>query len=99
MHYDPSGAGAFNSVEGHIMRDVNYGWLIRSLHATGASMFFLAVYLHILRGIYYGSFQAPPEVVRLWGCRIYLGLIAHPVLGYVLTWGLMDVLGAKVVTN
>ena len=61
MHYDPSAAGAFSSVEQHIMRDVNYGWLIRFIHANGASMFFVAVYLHILRNIYYGSYKAPRE--------------------------------------
>ena len=99
MHYDPSGAGAFNSVEQHIMRDVNYGWLIRYLHATGASMFFLAVYIHILRGIYYGSFKAPREVLWLMGCVIYVLMMATAFLGYVLPWGQMSFWGAKVITN
>jgi ubiquinol-cytochrome c reductase cytochrome b subunit len=99
MHYNPSGVGAFTSVEGHIMRDVNYGWLIRSIHATGASMFFLAVYLHILRGIYYGSFKAPREVLWLLGCVIYVLMMATAFMGYVLPWGQMSFWGAKVITN
>jgi ubiquinol-cytochrome c reductase cytochrome b subunit len=99
MHYDPSGAGAFNSVEQHIMRDVNYGWLIRGLHANGASMFFLAVYLHISRGIYYGSFKAPREVLWLLGCLIYVLMMATAFMGYVLPWGQMSFWGAKVITN
>jgi quinol-cytochrome oxidoreductase complex cytochrome b subunit len=99
MHYDPSGAGAFNSVEQHIMRDVNYGWLIRGLHANGASMFFLAVYLHIGRGIYYGSFKAPREVLWLLGCIIYVLMMATAFMGYVLPWGQMSFWGAKVITN
>ncbi|MBA3810410.1 MAG: cytochrome b N-terminal domain-containing protein [Caulobacteraceae bacterium] len=99
MHYDPSGAGAFVSVEQHIMRDVNYGWLIRGLHANGASMFFVAVYLHILRGIYYGSFKAPREVLWLLGCVIYVLMMATAFMGYVLPWGQMSFWGAKVITN
>ncbi|MGH7023023.1 MAG: cytochrome b [Caulobacteraceae bacterium] len=99
MHYDPSGAGAFVSVEGHIMRDVNYGWLIRGLHATGASMFFLAVYLHIVRGIYYGSYKAPREVLWLLGCIIYVLMMATAFMGYVLPWGQMSFWGAKVITS
>ena len=99
MHYDPSGAGAFNSVAQHIMRDVNYGWLIRGLHANGASMFFLAVYLHILRGIYYGSYKAPREVLWLLGCVIYLLMMMTAFMGYVLPWGQMSFWGAKVITN
>jgi ubiquinol-cytochrome c reductase cytochrome b subunit len=99
MHYDPSAAGAFTSVEQHIMRDVNFGWLIRGLHATGASMFFLAVYLHILRGIYYGSFKAPREVLWLLGCVIYVLMMATAFMGYVLPWGQMSFWGAKVITN
>src|SRR5471030_2738837 len=99
MHYDPSGAGAFNSVEQHIMRDVNYGWLIRGLHATGASMFFMAVYIHILRGIYYGSFKPPREVLWLLGCIIYVLMMATAFMGYVLPWGQMSFWGAKVITN
>jgi quinol-cytochrome oxidoreductase complex cytochrome b subunit len=99
MHYDPSAAGAFSSVEQHIMRDVNYGWLIRSIHANGASMFFVAVYLHILRGIYYGSYKAPREVLWLLGCVIYLLMMATAFMGYVLPWGQMSFWGAKVITN
>ncbi|HWD68524.1 MAG TPA: cytochrome b N-terminal domain-containing protein [Caulobacteraceae bacterium] len=99
MHYDPSGAGAFTSVEGHIMRDVDYGWLIRSLHANGASMFFLAVYLHMARGIYYGSYKAPREVLWLLGCVIYVLMMATAFMGYVLPWGQMSFWGAKVITN
>jgi ubiquinol-cytochrome c reductase cytochrome b subunit len=99
MHYDPSGSGAFISVEQHIMRDVNYGWLIRGLHANGASMFFLATYLHILRGIYYGSFKAPREVLWLLGCVIYFLMMMTAFMGYVLPWGQMSFWGAKVITN
>jgi len=99
MHYDPSGAGAFISVEQHIMRDVNYGWLIRGIHANGASMFFLAVYLHILRGIYYGSYKTPREVLWLLGCIIYVLMMATAFMGYVLPWGQMSFWGAKVITN
>ncbi|MBV8593322.1 MAG: cytochrome b N-terminal domain-containing protein [Caulobacteraceae bacterium] len=99
MHYDPSGAGAFVSVEQHIMRDVNYGWLIRGIHANGASMFFIAVYIHILRGIYYGSFKAPREVLWLLGCVIYVLMMATAFMGYVLPWGQMSFWGAKVITN
>ncbi|HEV2364863.1 MAG TPA: cytochrome b N-terminal domain-containing protein [Caulobacteraceae bacterium] len=99
MHYDPSAAGAFNSVEQHIMRDVNYGWLIRGIHATGASMFFLAVYIHIARGIYYGSFKPPREVLWIIGCIIYFLMMATAFMGYVLPWGQMSFWGAKVITN
>jgi ubiquinol-cytochrome c reductase cytochrome b subunit len=99
MHYDPSAAGAFSSVEQHIMRDVNYGWLIRSIHANGASMFFVAVYLHILRGMYYGSFKAPREILWLLGCVIYVLMMATAFMGYVLPWGQMSFWGAKVITS
>ncbi|MDR3509613.1 MAG: cytochrome b N-terminal domain-containing protein, partial [Caulobacteraceae bacterium] len=71
MHYDPNAGNAFNSVE-HIMRDVNHGWMIRFIHANGASMFFLAVYVHMFRGIYYGSYKAPREVLWILGVIIYL---------------------------
>ena len=98
MHFDPSGAGAFNSIQ-HIMRDVNYGWLIRDIHATGASMFFVAAYIHIFRGIYYGSFKAPREVLWLIGAAIYLAMMATAFFGYVLPWGQMSFWGAKVITN
>ncbi len=99
MHYDPTGAGAFNSVQQHIMRDVNYGWLIRSIHANGASMFFMAVYIHMLRGIYYGSFKPPREALWLLGCVIYFLMMATAFMGYVLPWGQMSFWGAKVITN
>jgi ubiquinol-cytochrome c reductase cytochrome b subunit len=99
MHYDAGGANAFLSVERGIMRDVNYGWLIRGIHANGASMFFVAVYLHILRGIYYGSYKAPREVLWLLGCVIYVLMMATAFMGYVLPWGQMSFWGAKVITN
>ncbi len=98
MHYIPSGDGAFNSVQ-HIMRDVNYGWLIRYIHANGASMFFLAVYIHMFRGIYYGSFKAPREVLWLIGATIYVVMMATAFFGYVLPWGQMSFWAAKVITN
>ena len=98
MHYDPSAANAFDSVE-HIMRDVNHGWLIRYIHANGASMFFLAVYVHMLRGVYYGSFKAPREVLWILGMIIYLLMMATAFMGYVLPWGQMSFWGATVITN
>ncbi|HUZ12865.1 MAG TPA: cytochrome b/b6 [Caulobacteraceae bacterium] len=98
MHYVASGSGAFNSVQ-HIMRDVNYGWLIRYIHASGASMFFIAVYLHMFRGIYYGSFKPPREVLWLIGALIYLTMMATAFMGYVLPWGQMSFWGAKVITS
>ncbi len=98
MHYNPSAAGAFASVE-HIMRDVNYGWLIRYMHANGASMFFIAVYIHMLRGLYYGSYKAPREVLWILGCIIYLLMMATGFMGYVLPWGQMSFHGAVVITN
>ncbi|HVZ29876.1 MAG TPA: cytochrome b N-terminal domain-containing protein [Asticcacaulis sp.] len=98
MHYTPTAAGAFDSVE-HIMRDVNYGWLIRYSHANGASMFFFAVYIHMFRGLYYGSYKAPREVLWLLGCVIYFLMIATAFMGYVLPWGQMSYYGAVVITN
>ena len=98
MHYTPSADHAFNSVE-HIMRDVNYGWLIRYTHANGASMFFIAVYIHMFRGLYYGSYKAPREVLWLLGCVIYLLMMATGFMGYVLPWGQMSFHGAVVITN
>ena len=98
MHYMPHVDEAFNSVE-HIMRDVNYGWLIRYLHANGASMFFLAVYIHMFRGLYYGSYKAPREVLWILGCVIYLLMMATAFMGYVLPWGQMSFRGAVVITN
>jgi ubiquinol-cytochrome c reductase cytochrome b subunit len=99
MHYDPSGTGAFLSVQRGIMRDVNYGWLIRGIHGNGASMFFLAVYLHIARGLYYGSYKAPREVLWLLGCVIYFLMVVTAFMGYVLPWGQMSFWAAKVITN
>jgi len=98
MHYVPNETMAFGSVE-HIMRDVNYGWLMRYLHSNGASMFFLAVYVHMLRGLYYGSFMAPREVLWILGVIIYLLMVATAFLGYVLPWGSMSFAGATVITN
>jgi ubiquinol-cytochrome c reductase cytochrome b/c1 subunit len=98
MHYTPESTMAFNSVE-HVMRDVNYGWLIRYLHSNGASMFFFAVYMHIFRGLYYGSYKAPREVLWLLGVIIYLLMMATAFMGYVLPWGQMSFWGATVITN
>jgi ubiquinol-cytochrome c reductase cytochrome b subunit len=81
------------------MRDVNYGWLIRYIHANGASMFFIAVYIHMLRGLYYGSYKAPREVLWILGCVIYLLMMATAFMGYVLPWGQMSFHGAVVITN
>jgi ubiquinol-cytochrome c reductase cytochrome b/c1 subunit len=98
MHYQPSAVEAFNSVE-HIRRNVNYGWLIRSIHAVGASMFFIACYIHIFRGLYYGSYKAPREVLWILGVLIYLVMMATAFLGYTLPWGQMSFWGATVITN
>jgi ubiquinol-cytochrome c reductase cytochrome b/c1 subunit len=98
MHYIPDASLAFGSVE-HIMRDVDYGWLIRYLHSNGASMFFLAVYVHMFRGLYYGSYKAPREVLWILGVIIYLLMMATAFMGYVLPWGSMSFAGATVITN
>ena len=98
MHYVASPTEAFNSVE-HIMRDVNYGWLIRYVHAVGASMFFFAVYIHMFRGLYYGSYKAPREVLWIIGVLTYLVMMATAFLGYTLPWGQMSFWGATVITN
>ena len=98
MHYTPHETMAFNSVE-HIMRDVNYGWLLRYLHANGASMFFIAVYIHMFRGLYYGSYKEPREVLWILGVIIYLLMMATGFMGYVLPWGQMSYWGAVVITN
>jgi ubiquinol-cytochrome c reductase cytochrome b/c1 subunit len=98
MHYTPHVDMAFASVE-HIMRDVNSGWMIRYMHANGASMFFMAVYIHIFRGMYYGSYKAPREVLWMIGVLIYLVMMATAFMGYVLPWGQMSFWGAKVITN
>lgn len=98
MHYVASADLAFNSVE-HIMRDVNYGWLLRYVHTNGASMFFIAVYVHIFRGLYYGSYKEPREVLWILGVVIFLLMMATAFMGYVLPWGQMSFWGATVITN
>ena len=98
MHYIAHADLAFESVE-HIMRDVNYGWLIRYVHANGASMFFLAVYIHIFRALYYGSYKSPREVIWIIGMIIYFLMMATAFMGYVLPWGQMSFWGATVITN
>src|SRR6202789_4254502 len=98
MNYQPNTELAFDSVQ-HIMRDVNYGWLIRYVHQNGASMFFVVVYVHIFRGIYYGSFKAPRELLWMLGVVILLLMMATAFMGYVLPWGQMSYWGATVITN
>ncbi len=98
MHYTPHVSLAFNSVE-HIMRDVNYGWLLRYIHANGASMFFIVVYVHICRGLYFGSYKAPREILWWLGLVIFLLMMATAFMGYVLPWGQMSFWGATVITN
>ena len=98
MNYTPHVTLAFDSVE-RIMRDVNFGWLIRYMHSNGASFFFIVVYIHILRGMYYGSYKAPREVLWWIGILIYLAMMATGFLGYVLPWGQMSFWGATVITN
>ncbi len=98
MHYVPHVDHAFDSVQ-RIKRDVNFGWLIQGMHANGASMFFLAVYVHMFRNLYYGSYKAPREVLWILGCVIYLLMIGTAFFGYVLPWGQMSFHGAVVITN
>jgi ubiquinol-cytochrome c reductase cytochrome b subunit len=98
MHYTPHTAHAFDSVE-RIMRDVNYGWLIRYVHMNGASMFFIVVFIHIWRGMYYGSYKAPRELLWMLGVVIFLLMMATAFMGYVLPWGQMSFWGATVITN
>jgi ubiquinol-cytochrome c reductase cytochrome b subunit len=98
MSYVPSAEEAFRSVE-YIMRDVDYGWLIRYLHSTGASAFFVVVYLHMFRGLLYGSYKAPRELVWIFGMTIYLALMAEAFMGYVLPWGQMSYWGAQVIVS
>ena len=98
MHYTPDVTLAFSSVE-HIMRDVNFGWLLRYMHANGASMFFICVYIHMLRGLYYGSYKDPREVLWILGVIIFLLMMATAFMGYVLPWGQMSFWGATVITN
>jgi ubiquinol-cytochrome c reductase cytochrome b subunit len=99
MHYYATADGAFNSVNQHIMRDVNAGWLLRYAHMNGASFFFIAVYIHIFRGLYYGSYKAPRELVWMLGLVIYLLMMATAFMGYVLPWGQMSYWGAQVITG
>ncbi|MEZ5493495.1 MAG: cytochrome bc complex cytochrome b subunit [Pseudomonadales bacterium] len=98
MSYTPTAEGAFASVE-YIMRDVDYGWIIRYMHSTGASAFFAVVYLHMFRGLLYGSYKKPRELVWLFGMLIYLCLMAEGFLGYVLPWGQMSYWGAQVIVS
>jgi ubiquinol-cytochrome c reductase cytochrome b/c1 subunit len=98
MNYTPHVSMAFDSVE-RIMRDVNYGWLLRYVHANGASMFFIVVYIHIFRSLYYGSYKAPRELLWMIGVVILLVMMATAFMGYVLPWGQMSYWGATVITN
>src|SRR6266568_4119031 len=98
MHYTPHVDYAFNSVE-YIMRDVNYGWLLRYVHSNGASMFFLAGYIHMFRGMYYGSYKEPREVLWILGVILLLLMIMTGFMGYVLVWGQMSYWAATVITN
>ncbi len=98
MHYKPDAELAFASVE-YIMRDVNWGWLIRYMHSTGASAFFVIIYLHMFRGIIYGSYKKPRELVWIFGMFLYMTLMAEAFLGYLLPWGQMSFWGAQVIIN
>ncbi len=98
MHYKPDAALAFGSVE-YIMRDVPWGWLIRYMHSTGASAFFIVVYMHMFRGLIYGSYRKPRELVWVFGCAIFLCLMAEAFMGYLLPWGQMSYWGAQVIVN
>ncbi len=98
MHYKPDAAKAFDSVE-YIMRDVPWGWLVRYMHSTGASAFFIVVYLHMFRGLLYGSYRKPRELVWIFGCAIFLCLMAEAFFGYLLPWGQMSYWGAQVIVN
>lgn len=98
MNYKPDAAYAFGSVE-YIMRDVDYGWLIRYMHSTGASAFFIVVYLHMCRGLLYGSYRKPRELLWIFGMLIYLCLMAEAFFGYLLPWGQMSFWGAQVIVN
>jgi len=98
MNYKPDAAKAFESVE-YIMREVPWGWLIRYLHSTGASMFFIVVYLHMYRGLIYGSYRKPRELIWIFGCAIFLCLMGEAFFGYLLPWGQMSYWGAQVIVN
>lgn len=98
MNFDPTSAGAFDSVE-YIMRDVDWGWLLRYMHSTGASAFFIVVYLHMFRGLMYGSYRKPRELVWIFGMIIFVLLMAEAFMGYLLPWGQMSYWGAQVIIN
>lgn len=98
MFYVPTAESAFASIQ-YIMRDVNWGWLIRYMHTTGASFFFIVVYLHMVRGLLYGSYQKPRELLWIFGCLIFLALMAEGFMGYVLPWGNMSFWGAQVIVS
>ena len=98
MHYKPDAAKAFESVE-YIMRDVPWGWMVRYMHSTGASAFFVVVYLHMFRGLMYGSYRKPREQIWVFGCGIFLCLMAEAFMGYLLPWGQMSYWGAQVIVN
>ena len=98
MHYKPDAAKAFESVE-YIMRDVPWGWLVRYMHSTGASAFFIVVYLHMFRNLIYGSYRKPRELVWIFGVLIFLTLMAEAFMGYLLPWGQMSYWGAQVIVN
>jgi ubiquinol-cytochrome c reductase cytochrome b subunit len=98
MHFKATAAGAFASVE-YIMRDVPWGWLIRYLHSTGASLFFVVIYVHMFRSLMYGSYKRPRELVWILGCTIFVVLMAEAFMGYVLPWGQMSFWGAKVIIS
>ncbi|MEO5658980.1 MAG: cytochrome bc complex cytochrome b subunit, partial [Polaromonas sp.] len=98
MNYKPEASMAFGSVE-YIMRDVPWGWLIRYMHSTGASAFFIVVYLHMFRGLMYGSYRKPRELIWVFGCAIFLALMAEAFMGYLLPWGQMSYWGAQVIVN
>jgi ubiquinol-cytochrome c reductase cytochrome b subunit len=98
MHYKPDAAKAFESVE-YIMRDVSWGWLVRYMHSTGASAFFVVVYLHMYKSLIYGSYRKPRELVWIFGCTIFLTLMAEAFMGYLLPWGQMSYWGAQVIVN
>ncbi|EIM31735.1 cytochrome b subunit of the bc complex [Leptothrix ochracea L12] len=98
MNYKPDAALAFASVE-YIMRDVPGGWFVRYMHSTGASAFFVVVYLHMFRGLLYGSYRQPRELIWIFGCMIFLALMAEAFMGYLLPWGQMSYWGAQVIVN
>ncbi|HAB79711.1 MAG TPA: cytochrome b, partial [Glaciecola sp.] len=98
MNFEPSAERAFFSVE-YIMREIDFGWLIRYMHSTGASAFFIVVYMHMFRGMIYGSYQKPRELLWVFGMLIYLALMAEAFMGYVLPWGQMSYWGAQVIVS